>query len=188
MENENKPETITMTAPVVMENTGSNNGMKKMMFMLPEEYNSMDKIPKPSNPAVHIEQLESETGVVHRYNGNYNSKINRQIAKDLGEQLISDGVPGITEDYVLEHFQFWGYNPPFTIPYFKRNEVWLKLDENQVSYLKEQYPKLEGGLKGGSSSSHLKGRTMFGLGCVGLVVAAYAVGYIFRSKTDYRRL
>ncbi|EJK53301.1 hypothetical protein THAOC_27287, partial [Thalassiosira oceanica] len=56
----------TQTAPVVMEGEGS---QKRMMFMLPAEYDSMDKIPKPTNPKVHIAEVPSEVGVVHRYNG-----------------------------------------------------------------------------------------------------------------------
>lgn len=190
--NINKPTAISMTAPVVMENTNSgedNNNMKKMMFMLPEEYNDMSKIPKPTNSRVHIEHIPSELGVVHRYNGSFNDKINSAKAKELGQQLIADGVPHITEEYVQEHYQFWGYNPPFTIPYFKRNEVWLKLDDDQVTYLKEKFPtKTEGGLVGGSSNSKMKGRTMFALGTCGLVLGAVAVNFMFRSKTQYRRL
>lgn len=187
-DSKNTPEAIAMTAPVVMENTDDGSGMKKMMFMLPVEYDDMSKIPKPTNPNVHIEEIPSEIGVVHRYNGKFNNEINRQVAKELGAQLISDGVEGITEDYVMEHFQFWGYNPPFTIPYFRRNEVWLKLNDDQVTYLKDKFPMTEGGLKGGSGTSTMKGRTMFSLGVCGLVVGAYAVGFLFRSRTQYRRL
>ena len=196
MENDNgsnnKPESIAMTAPVVMENSssggGANGGMKKMMFMLPEEYNDMSKIPKPSNPAVHIEHIPSEIGVVHRYNGNFNSKINRAVAQELGEQLLSDGVPGLTQEYVMANFQFWGYNPPFTIPYFKRNEIWLKLNDEQVSYLKDKFPNTSEGRLVGGSTGMKKGKTMFSLGVCGLVLGAFAVGFIFRSKSQYRRL
>lgn len=189
MEQDKKePESIAMTAPVVMENTGGDGNMKKMMFMLPVEYDDMSKIPKPTNPNVHIEEIPSEIGVVHRYNGLYNDKINSQKAKELGDQLISDGVKGITEEYVQDNFQFWGYNPPFCLPYFRRNEVWLKLNDDQVTYLKEKFPQAEGGLVGGSSSNTMKGRTMFSLGVCGLLVGAYAVGFLFRSRTQYRRL
>lgn len=179
------PEAIAMTAPVVMEGDGKT---KKMMFMLPEEYDDMSKIPKPTNSAVHIEEIPSEIGAVHRYNGKFNDEINRQVAKELGEQLMSDGVPSITEDYVMENFQFWGYNPPFTIPAFRRNEVWVKLNDEQVNYLKEKFPAAgEGGLLGGSAST-MRGRTMFSLGVCGLAVGAYAVGMVLRSRSQYRRL
>mmetsp|Transcript_10315 Transcript_10315/g.22972 ORF Transcript_10315/g.22972 Transcript_10315/m.22972 type:complete len:278 (+) Transcript_10315:118-951(+) len=196
MEQENnskkEPESIAMTAPVVMENSVGDDGgnMKKMMFMLPEEYDDMSKIPKPTNPAVHIEEIPSEVGVVHRYSGKYTAESNREVAKELGAQLMSDGVEGITEEYASDHFQFWGYNPPFTIPAFRRNEVWLKLNDEQVNYLKEKFPTSdsEGRLVGGSSST-MKGRTKFGLGVCGLVVGAYAVGFLFRSsRSQYRRV
>lgn len=185
MDMEKEPEKIAMTAPVMMENA-ADGGMKKMMFMLPAEYDDMSKIPTPSNPAVHIEMIPPEFGVVHRYNGKYNDDINRGVAKDLGAQLASDGVDGITAEFAMDHYQFWGYNPPFTLPSFRRNEVWLKLNDDQVTYLKEKFPaESAGGLRGGSS---MKGKTMFSLGVCGLVVGAYAVGLMFKSRSQYRRL
>ena len=185
------PTSIAMTAPVVMENDGKT---KKMMFMLPVEYDDMSKIPKPTNPMVHVEEIPSEIGAVYRYNGSYNNKVNREKARMMGAQLLSDGVPGLTEDYVLGNFQFWGYNPPFTIPYFKRNEIWLRLNDEQANYLIDKFPG--GGLKGGSSlsSSSSSSRTMsggsvFALGLCGLIVGAYAVGFISKSRSSqYRRV
>lgn len=183
---EQDPTAIAMTAPVVMENQ---SGMKKMMFMLPAEYDNMSKIPKPTNPNVHIEELPSEIGAVHRYNGNFNDKINREKAKEMGIQLLADGVSGITEEYVLSNFQFWGYNPPFTIPYFKRNEVWLKLNIEQVNILTQKYPlSVEAMSVGGSSSlSNMKGSTLFTLGLCGMGI--FIIGYIFRPKLGgYRKV
>jgi hypothetical protein len=183
---EQEPTAIAMIAPVVTENDGT---MKKMMFMLPVEYDDMSKIPKPTNPDVHIEEIPSEVGAVYRYNGRWSDKIYGKKAQELGAQLMSDEVPGMTEEFVLENFQFWGYNPPWTIPYFRRNEVWLKLNDDQVNYLKEKFPNPSvEKLRGGSSSTSMSGRTMFTLSLCGLVMGAYAVGYIFRSRTQYRRL
>ncbi len=189
-----KPTPIAMTAPVVME-TNVTHGMNKMMFMLPEEYNDIAKIPKPTNPAVHIERIPSETGAVHRYNGNFNSKINSNMAQQLGEQLLSDGLVDVTDDYAMEHFQFWGYNPPFTIPYFKRNEVWIKLNKDQVHFLKETFPSqtLPSGTLGSSSAFLSPSKTttktaMISLGLCGLVVVAFTIGLNLRSRTQYRRL
>ena len=183
------PESIAMTAPVVMENSAGDDGMKKMMFMLPSEYDAMDKIPKPTNPSVHIEELPKEVGVVHRYNGSMDNARNKKVAEALGSQLMEDGVAGITEEYVMDNFQFWGYNPPFCLPYFRRNEVWLKLNDDQVSYLKDKFPasNSEARLVGGSPSG-MKGSTKFALASCGLVLGAYAVGIVLKSRTQYRRL
>ena len=128
---------IAMTAPVATENTG--DGMKTMKFMLPAEYDDLSKIPKPTNPAVHIEAIPPQVGAVHRYNGNMREDHNREMAVELAEQLIADGVEGITVDYVLENFSFFGYNPPFCLPYFRRNEVWVELTESQVDHLLNKF-------------------------------------------------
>lgn len=164
----------TQTAPVVMEGEGS---QKRMMFMLPAEYDSMDKIPKPTNPKVHIAEVPSEVGVVHRYNGSMEAGRNRDQARALAGQLIEDGVPDVTEEHVLENFQFWGYNPPFTLPYFRRNEVWLKLDGDQVTYLQEKFPS--GGLVGGSRGG---GSALGAAGIAGLVVGVAAIGLVMRRR------
>lgn len=178
-----EPESIAMTAPVVMETEGK---MQKMMFMLPAEYDDMSKIPKPTDSSVHIEAIPPEIGVAHRFSGRYNPESSREVAKKMGDQLILDGVEGITEEIVLDNFQYFGYNPPFTLGPFRRNEVWLKLNEDQVNCLKEKYPtKSEGGLVGGST---MKGRTMFTVGLCGLAFGAYAFGMLMRSRSQYRRL
>ena len=128
---------IAMTAPVVMEDSG--DGEKKMMFMLPAEYDELSKIPKPTNPAVHIEEIPPQWGAVHRYSGSLSDATNREMAASLGLQLHDDGVEGMSEDYALQHFQFWGYNPPFTLPMFRRNEVWVELTKDQVDHLLNKF-------------------------------------------------
>jgi hypothetical protein len=132
-------EKIAMTAPVVMET--NDDGKKVMKFMLPDEYDDLSKIPKPTNPKIHIEEIPPQVGVVHRYHGSLEQDHNQEMAMELADQLMEDGVEGITEEYMLAHFQFWGYNPPFTLPYFRRNEVWLQLTEDQVEYLMNEYDK-----------------------------------------------
>jgi hypothetical protein len=130
---ETKGEKIAMTAPVAMSSGGGDT--KKMQFILPAEYDSMDKIPKPTNPNVHVKELEPSVGVVHRYSGFFNDKINTEKAKELAAQLKADGLVSLSEESVVEQFQFWGYNPPYTIPMFRRNEVWLELKDADAQEL-----------------------------------------------------
>ena len=58
----------------------------------------------------------------------------KEIAKGLRKQLNEDGV-NVSEDHVMSNYQFWGYNPPFTLPMFRRNEIWLELSQEQVDNL-----------------------------------------------------
>jgi len=121
---------IAMTAPVVL--TEGNDGTKTMQFMLPASYDQLSKIPKPTNPAVHILEIPPAVGAVYRFNGSFAQDRAKLMAVGLGKQLEKDG---INMPDALEKFQFWGYNPPFTIPYFRRNEVWIPLTQEQADYL-----------------------------------------------------
>lgn len=122
---------ISMTAPVVKSNEG---GVKKMQFILPTKFDEVSKAPKPTNPGVQVKKLPASVGVVHRFNGNFSEERSRTMAMGLAKQLREDGLDMSDED-VLGKFQFWGYNPPFTIPYFRRNEVWVPMSQQQVSRL-----------------------------------------------------
>jgi hypothetical protein len=125
---------IAMTAPVAMESDdkGENCTMK---FFLPAEYDDLSKIPKPVNPAVKIQEIPPQTGAVHRFSGYRSQEKNQKIAKEIAQQLMADGVDGMSEDHVLQNYEYWGYNPPFTLPMFRRNEVWISLTQSQVDHL-----------------------------------------------------
>merc|ERR1711933_635864 len=45
------------------------DGSKKMSFILPAEYNSMKKIPKPTNPRVQVIAVPSAAGAVTTFTG-----------------------------------------------------------------------------------------------------------------------
>lgn len=136
---ERKGTPMAMTAPVAMENNASTNGGKRMKFFLPAEYDSLDKIPKPTNPDVKISEIPPQVGVVHRYPGSLTEKLNDEKAKALSAQLREDGIDRMTEEYVMQHYQFWGFNPPFTLPMFRRNEVWLELTPEEVEILQKKF-------------------------------------------------
>lgn len=140
MDKKAKGTSIAMTAPVVMENISDTvKGDKRMKFFLPAEYDDISKIPKPTNPAVKIAEVPPAVGAVHRYSGSYTDKINEQKALELAAQLREDGVTRLDEEYTRQHFEFWGYNPPFTLPMFRRNEVWLELTPEEVEMLQQKY-------------------------------------------------
>lgn len=136
---ERKGTTIAMTAPVAMEKEVSGGKGKTMKFFLPKEYDELKKIPKPTNSNVRIIEVPPSVGVAHRYSGSLSDQLRDQKASQLSAQLRSDGIERMTEEHVLQNYQFWGYNPPFTLPIFRRNEIWLDLTEDEVSILEEKF-------------------------------------------------
>mmetsp|Transcript_464 Transcript_464/g.695 ORF Transcript_464/g.695 Transcript_464/m.695 type:complete len:228 (-) Transcript_464:3474-4157(-) len=125
---------IAMTAPVVRSNTAENEEIK-MQFVLPSEFDDISKIPKPTDSRVHVVEIPPAVGAVHRFHGSYEEDRTQSIAVDLAKQLSEDGIQ-ISEAEAIAHYQFWGYNPPFTIPFLRRNEVWIEMTQDQVDSLK----------------------------------------------------
>jgi len=110
---EPKSEKISMTAPVSMEQTG---GQWRVHFVMPSQY-TLDTLPKPNNPAVTLREVPAGNYAVIRFSG-FASE-NRTAAKtaDLMAWLDSKGITptGMPE--------FARYNPPWTLPFLRRNEV-----------------------------------------------------------------
>lgn len=133
---EQKPTAIAMTAPVVK---AEKQGQNVMQFVLPAEYDSLSKIPKPTNPDVHIREIEPAVGAVHRFSGSYSEDLSKQKVKQLALQLEKDGVEGMTEEFAMQNYLWFGYHPPFTLPPFRRVEVWIPLTPDQVEHLVKGY-------------------------------------------------
>lgn len=137
MEEKASHTSIAMTAPVTMQQ--EENGKKTMQFILPKKFDSMDKIPKPTNPAVSIVEVPPAVGAVHTFSGSDISMTKgKAVADSMVAQLGKDGVD-LSEMNVMNELQMWGYNPPWTIPFLRRNEVWLPLTEVQVSKLVNEF-------------------------------------------------
>jgi hypothetical protein len=145
-------EAIAMTAPVMKSGTGSTGGTKiamtapvvrvesVMQFVLPKEYDSVAKAPRPTDPTVIVKELPPATGAVHRYSGSMESDYCAQKALALAEQLRQDGLVDMDDATATASHSFWGYNPPFTLPMLRRNEVWIPLTPEQVQVLMATVP------------------------------------------------
>lgn len=132
---------IAMTAPVIKKTSSDANttGDERIMqFILPDQYTSLEQIPQPTNMAVTIQTIPPAMGAVHRYTGSFEDDRALAMAQSLAGQLQADGV-ALGESWVSQHYQFWGFNPPFTLPPFRRNEVWLPLTPEQVERLTQGF-------------------------------------------------
>lgn len=112
-DDESKGVKIPMTAPVFM---AAEDELSSMSFVMPTSY-TLDTTPKPKDPELKLNEIKDMTYAVIQFNGLLNSKNIQNHRKSL-ENWIN------TKDLeVTGRYKVAGYNPPFTIPAFRRNEV-----------------------------------------------------------------
>ena len=125
--------TIAMTAPVVMSSS-------MMQFILPAEFDQVSKIPKPLNSDVHVVEVPPAVGAVYKFSGWVKREEGAEKVKQLTKQLNEDGV-NIGEDEAKKKSLLWQFHPPFTLPFLRRNEVWIELTEAQIKKLVSKFSK-----------------------------------------------
>ena len=109
---------IAMTAPVTMESSG---GAWKMAFVMPSKF-TIDTLPKPKNANVTIKQMPAQQLAVVTFSGWVDEeKLTAQTTR-LNEWMAKNGLKSSGS------VQLSRYNPPWTLPFWRRNEVWVKLD------------------------------------------------------------
>ena len=114
VEIESKPVKIEMTSPVIMNQSDDNYTMS---FLMPSKY-SLDELPKPLDKRIEFKEIKSRLIASHKYSW-ISSKVRNDIkAKELTEWLKENKKYRINNNYI-----YAGYNPPWTIPFFRRNEI-----------------------------------------------------------------
>jgi hypothetical protein len=111
---------IAMTAPVTMEPQLGSAQQWRIHFVMPSQY-TMANIPKPKNSAVTLHELPSKYFVVHRYSGfntvaRVQDKTNEALAWAKQQALKVVGTPQLSR-----------YDPPWTLPMFRRNEIMVEV-------------------------------------------------------------
>lgn len=131
--NNEKKQTLSMTAPVVQEKSSGNEKLAMtapvvqsasengwvMTFMMPSEYKLAD-LPTPKDKRVILEEIPPKVFGVIRFSG-----LGRQDpdkASELKAWLVASG-----KYEILGEPSFAGYDPPWTIPFLRRNEMMYEL-------------------------------------------------------------
>eukprot|EP00931_Biecheleriopsis_adriatica_P077343 TRINITY_DN50930_c0_g1_i1.p1 TRINITY_DN50930_c0_g1~~TRINITY_DN50930_c0_g1_i1.p1 ORF type:complete len:245 (+),score=33.75 TRINITY_DN50930_c0_g1_i1:54-788(+) len=109
---------IAMTAPVVTVNGASG---EEMQFILPSEVNG--SAPEPTSKGVHLVARPSAIFGVETFSGSWAASEFDRRAKALEVKLNADGYK-VEEGAAVQHMR---YNPPWTIPIFRTNEVAVQL-------------------------------------------------------------
>ncbi|TXG58737.1 hypothetical protein EZV62_016566 [Acer yangbiense] len=120
---ESGSEKIAMTAPVVTK--GSGEGEKKivtMQFLLPAKYVKVEEAPKPVDERVVIrEEGERKYGMV-KFSGVATEEVVEEKVDKLKKSLERDGFR------VVGEFLLARYNPPWTLPPFRTNEIMIPVE------------------------------------------------------------
>jgi hypothetical protein len=116
---------IAMTAPVTLELQSSDTRLAgvtqwRIHFVMPSQY-TLANIPKPNNSAVTLHEVPSQYMAVHRYSGfNTQSRVQEKTEALLAwAQQQSLKVVGTA--------QLSRYDPPWTLPMFRRNEIMVEV-------------------------------------------------------------
>lgn len=109
---------ISMTAPVIAEN---NNNEWSIAFVMPQEF-TVETLPVPNNQDIKITALPKEKFAVIVFSGlvresSYNKKVNL-LNEFIKKKKLTP----------LSSIQIARYNPPWTLPFFRRNELMVKIN------------------------------------------------------------
>jgi hypothetical protein len=110
---------IAMTTPVGIESKGSK---WTVSFVMPAEY-TMESIPKPINPQVQLRQIPAVKKAVISFTGFYNEQKVAEKTLELEQWMKARNLhpSGVSN--------FARYNPPWTLPFMRRNEVMFNLQD-----------------------------------------------------------
>lgn len=108
-------ESIDMTAPVI---AGEAADGWRYTFVLPNSY-TMANAPLPTNPKVRLVEVQPKLVAVLRYSG----LLNEDNFRENSTRLIN----WISEKQLklLSSTRVAGYDPPWTLPFLRRNEVMI---------------------------------------------------------------
>lgn len=111
-------EKISMTAPV---NQQRSEGQYAVSFLMPSKY-TMETLPEPLDPDVRLREMPARKMAVIRYSGSWSRK-KYEAKKALLEEFIRE--KGLT---IISLDIFARYDPPFQLPFLRRNEVLFEVD------------------------------------------------------------
>jgi hypothetical protein len=111
-------EKIAMTSPVTQESGAEGHVVS---FIMPSEY-TLEDLPRPLNDAVQLKAIPARTLAVRRFGWTGGAEAMRRKEQNLRGALERDGIT-VTGPAIYAR-----YDPPWTLPPFRRNEVMLPVE------------------------------------------------------------
>ncbi|MDO9140287.1 MAG: heme-binding protein [Methylobacter sp.] len=111
-------ETIAMTAPVIQQKSGT---VWLMAFVLPQGY-SVATAPIPIDAAVLLKDIPEKKVAVIKYTGSLSEQAIDDKAEELSTWLSKHNYKAVSAPRSA------AYDPPWTLPFLRRNEVHIDID------------------------------------------------------------
>lgn len=124
-------EAIAMTAPVVTTTTTTaapEDATVTMRFILPSKYTSASDAPRPTDAQVVVRDEAGKRYGVVRFSGVATDKVVEQKVSGLKAALERDGHRLVPTPQGEAGFLLARYNPPWTIPRLRTNEVMVPVE------------------------------------------------------------
>ncbi|KAI7726912.1 hypothetical protein M8C21_014931 [Ambrosia artemisiifolia] len=118
-------ETMDMTTPVITKRVEDQDKWK-MSFVMPSKYGS--NLPLPKNSAVTITEVPARTVAVVAFSGFVTDEDVMRRESKLRDALKNDSQFKVKNGALVEVAQ---YNPPFALPFTRRNEISLEVERKQ---------------------------------------------------------
>ncbi|EHB59310.1 SOUL heme-binding protein [Mycolicibacterium rhodesiae JS60] len=115
-------EKIAMTAPVATQRRPS--GEWVIRFFMPSKY-TLDTLPTPADDRVRLVKVPEETVAVLRFTGSIGPAAVGERTEQLLNVLYRNGIEPTGDPLA------WFYDPPWTLPCRRRNEVVIGLAEDR---------------------------------------------------------
>lgn len=114
---EQQKQTVAMTAPVTQQAAGTSWSVR---FVMPKSW-TMETLPAPKDPRVVLKPIPQRRYVAITFSGRATDDVIERRTEELrryaaNQKLTTHGEP------VLAF-----YNPPWTLPFFRRNEIMLEI-------------------------------------------------------------
>lgn len=110
---------IAMTAPVQQQSV---RGSWQVSFVMPSEY-TMETLPKPVNERVLLKDISAKRFVVITFSGRNSDENMKRHEEKLIEYIKINHLP------VTGTIKYAFYNPPWTLPLMRRNEIMVELKQ-----------------------------------------------------------
>lgn len=110
-------EKISMTAPVLEQLEGSS---WRFAFIMPKAY-ILNELPKPLDNSIQLQHIKASDYYCLQFSGRLSDK-NLQKHLNLFKSYLKD------RNYQIDGLPIFAfYDPPWTLPLFRRNEIWGKV-------------------------------------------------------------